>query len=70
MNFPKEPSEKEVSACRTYDFLVFKALIEYVYNFRMDNGPKKIVLEDRDPDDEQRMSKETRLKRKEVVVAY
>ena len=38
--------------CLRYDFLIFKAIVEFVFKYRVKKDTRiKSMLEDRDPDD-------------------
>ena len=52
-----------------YDLLIFKAIVEYVYNYKyLKGGEVNIALCDRDPDDDKRRERQERLKRKKFVI--
>ena len=54
-----------------YDFLIYKSIVEHVYNHRVKkNEIHHYTLDDRDPDDEERQKKPVRLERKQIVIAY
>lgn len=45
--------------------------MEFVFKYRVKKDKRvKSMLEDRDPDDEARKTKQVRLERKELVIAY
>ena len=40
VKFKQEPSEEEVERCKRYDYLTFKSIVEFVYNFRVKQNSK------------------------------